>query len=320
MRVFICIVFYMIFLGSKAQQLPVFSSWQHNLYLINPAVTGYDMYMDFSLHGKKQWAGFDNSPFNQTLTIHSSLNESNIGLGGGFFNDNLGTIKHSGFLASVGYHLPVGDEARLGFGVTTRLSFYGLDLSKIDLYHANDPLVNANVRSGLVPDISAGFLLHREDYFVGISAQNILSSKASFNPGFQVTDIAHYNAMAGLRIEANKALGFTPAVYVSYIDGYPIFVDFRVTTHYNNRFDFDLGIKSNKDMVVGFGMEIIDYLKVHYTYDLVLSGIRSGTWGSHEILLSYDFYYNPLYKGNKKRYKWIKKGSKPKFDKKRDAF
>lgn len=300
---------------SKGQQLPVFSQWQNNLYTLNPAVTGYDMYMDISLHGKKQWMGLENSPFNQMLTVHSSINELPIGVGGGFFNDNIGTIKHSGFLASFGYHVKVGEEAKLGFGLSGRMSFYGIDLDKVSVTDNNDPLLTSNMRSGLVPDVSFGLLLHRYDYFIGLSAQNLLSSKAGFDPNYQIADIMHLNFIAGWRIEANKILGFTPAVYVSRIESFPIFADFRFTTHYNNRFDFDLGFRSSGDLIFGVGIEVIDYLKLHYAYDLVTSNLRAGTSGSHEILLSYDFYYNPLYKGNKKRYKWIKKGPKAKLEK-----
>ena len=99
MRILIAIAFMVICtisLPSIGQQLPVHSSWQHNPYLLNPAVTGYDMFMDFSLQGKKQWAGFKDGPLNQELSLHSSINELALGVGGHFFNDQLGTIKRSG--------------------------------------------------------------------------------------------------------------------------------------------------------------------------------------------------------------------------------
>lgn len=315
MRIIVGVILICISGFSFGQQLPVFSQWQNNLYTINPAIAGYDMYMDISLHGKKQWVGLENSPFNQMLTVHSSINEMPIGVGGGFFNDNIGTIKHSGFMGTFAYHAKVGEETKLGFGITSRLSFYGIDLDKVAVTDNNDPLLSSNMRSGLVPDISFGVLLHRYDYFVGLSAQNLLSSKVGFDPNYQIADIMHLNMMAGWRIEANQAIGFTPAIYVSRIESYPIFVDFRFSSHYNNRFDFDLGYRSSGDVILGVGIEIIDYLKFHYAYDIITSNLRSGTSGSHEILLSYDFYYNPLYKGSKKRYKWIKKGPKPKLDK-----
>ncbi len=310
MRVTLVISLMLIGFGLRAQQLPAYSLWTQNPYVLNPAVSGYDMFMDFSLHGKKQWAGFDGSPFNQQLTMHSSINEMSLGVGGGFFNDNLGTIKHSGFLLSSAYHLQVGEEVKLGFGLGGRFSFYGLDQAKLNLHDPNDASISSQMRSGLVPDVSFGILLSKSNFMFGLSAQNMLSSKRDLGTNLAISDISHFNFYGYYRIEGNNKFTFTPAVYSSYIVGYPIYVDARFITSYMERYDLELGFKSSKDLVLGLGFEIIDYLKVSYNYDLVLSGLRPGTSGSHEILISYDFYYNPLYKGSKRRYKWITKGTR----------
>jgi len=291
-----------------AQQLPVFSAWQQNLYTINPAIAGHDVYMDISVHGKKQWAGFENSPFNQMLTTHSSINELPIGVGGGVFNDQLGTIKQSGFMATGAYHFNLNETLKLGFGITGRMTFYGLNTDKLQLAQTNDPLINANIRSGITPDVSFGMLLHHDDFSFGLSAQNMLNTKAEFNSSYRVFNLAHYNATGLWHFYLSNTFILSPAVYVSYIKEYPVFVDFRTSLQYNDRFYFDLGFRSTGDIVIGAGIEILDNLKVHYNYDLVTSILRVGTSGSHEILMSYDFYYNPLYKKSKKRYKWIKKG------------
>jgi len=289
-----------------AQQLPVYSGYLHNPYLINPAVTGYDLYMDISLQAKKQWAGLDAGPFNQIITVHSSINENNYGFGGGIFDDELGTLRNSGFLASGAYHLMVGEETKLGFGVTGRFNFYSINQAKLIVQDNNDLLLMTNPKSGLTPDLSFGFLLHRYDYFIGISLQNVLASNANLG-GFSLYDIRHFNFLARWSLQLNESIGLTPGVYVSYINGFSVYGDIRLLMDYEEKFVFELGFKTNLDLVLGIGMEIIEDLKVNYNYDLVLSGMSGSTWGSHELVISYDFYYNPAYKVSKPRYKWIRK-------------
>lgn len=312
MRLLIAIAFMVICtisLPSIGQQLPVHSSWQHNPYLLNPAVTGYDMFMDFSLQGKKQWAGYKDGPLNQELSLHSSINELALGVGGHFFNDQLGTIKRSGFAVSSAYHLKLGEETKLGFGMEGSFSFYSINQDKLNLRDPNDNLLQSGFKTGLVPDVSAGLLLHRYDYMIGVSVQNILSASGDLGQNYFISDIAHYNVFATYWFSFNDKWSMMPSAQLSYIDGFDVFGDFKVSTYYNEKFILDFGGKTNGDIVLGMGMEVIDYLRVHYIADLVTSPMRSAGGSSHEILLSYDFYYNPLYKGSKRRYKWIDKVS-----------
>ncbi|MFZ5554018.1 MAG: PorP/SprF family type IX secretion system membrane protein [Bacteroidota bacterium] len=292
----------------SAQQLPLFSSFDQNLYLINPGMTGFGRYTFFSTGAKKQWTGFEGSPFTQQFSVHSSINEKNIGVGGSFLNDTRGILRTTGFSASFGYHLKAGANAKLGMGITGNFYSYSLDQSAMNLYHPDDALLQANMKSGLVPNFAVGMALYREDYVVGISAVNLLSSKINFNETHQNTEATHYYLHAKWRIQNNEYFGFTPSLLASSVNGYTYYADLQTTFHFYNRFDFILGARNNKDIHMGAGMEIIENLRLYYYYDMILSSLRPGNGGSHEIFITYNWYYNPFYKGDKARYKWIRKG------------
>ena len=305
MRGLIVIALVLYAAAMNAQQLPVYSGYVHNPYVLNPAVTGYDNYMDFSLHVKKQWVGLENAPFNQILTVHSSINQSNIGFGGGVYNDQLGTIRNQGFLFSGAYHLPVGESARLGMGISGSFNYYRIDQSKLIVQDQQDLLLTVNPNTGLVPDFSFGWLLHRDDYYFGVSFQNVLETSKPIG-SLALSNLRHVNVMGQWFTQVSDAIGLAPAAYISYVQGFPLFADFRIVADYYQIFDFEIGIKSTKDLVFGVGMEVIEDLRINYIYDLVLGGI-GGNAGSHELVLSYNFYYNPAYKRSKPRYKWIRK-------------
>ena len=47
---------------SFAQQLPLYSQYLYNKFLINPAVAGSDGYTSLNLTARKQWVGLSGSP------------------------------------------------------------------------------------------------------------------------------------------------------------------------------------------------------------------------------------------------------------------
>jgi len=165
------------------------------------------------------------------------------------------------------------------------------------------------MKSGIVPDFSFGMALHRDDYVVGISAMNLLSSKIKFGDTHQNNEATHFYFHSKWRIQKNETFGVTPSLLASYVKGYPVYGDLQTTLHFYNRFDFILGARTNMDLHTGVGMEIIENLRLYYYYDMVLSGLKYGNGGSHEIFISYNWYYNPFYKADKARYKWISKGN-----------
>lgn len=314
MRILITIAS-LLALNGFGQQLPVYSTYVHNPFVLNPAVTGYGMFTDFALQGKRQWTGYDDGPFNQILTVHSSINEKPLGVGGSVFNDRQGILNHSGFSTSTAYHLPVGAEAKLGVGVEGSFSFYSLKMDAIDVEDAGDPLLSSNPRSGIVPDLSVGMLLHRGDYMLGVSAQNILTRRADFT-GYGLSNLMHVNIFGVLHTQLHDKLEMSPSIYVGLLDPFPAFIDGRITFNYQEKFIFETGYKSNQNLVIGAGIELAENLRFIYNYDWVLSSLRSFSDNSHEIALTYDFYYNPMYKGSKRRYKWIRRIPKPSLDKK----
>lgn len=69
----ILIVIAIASLHSKAQQMPQFSMYIWNNYLINPAIGGADNSVDVKLGYRNQWAGIDGAPRTTYLTIHTQL-------------------------------------------------------------------------------------------------------------------------------------------------------------------------------------------------------------------------------------------------------
>jgi len=316
MKFLILNILFLLFSPSLfGQQFPVITSVDHNFYHINPGTTGKEMYSVFSMYGRKQWTGFSDSPFTQSLSAHSSISKIKWGIGGAIHNDTRGIIRTTGFQLSTAYHISVGEKAKLGMGITGHFNRYAIDYEKLRLYHPNDILLQARGKSKMVPDFSSGITLHRDDFTIGISALNLLSSKIKFSDEFENNQERHYYFHANWSIDFNDNFGINPCAIISMVDGYPIYMDFRNTFYFKQMIEFAIGYRNQNEMILGAGFIFNDSWHLNYYYDIALSGVNVGIGTSHELMITFDFFYDPLYKGSKRRYKWIRKAPKASFEK-----
>ena len=95
MKKYITLVLVLITGLSQAQQLPTFSQYMLNPYIINPAAAGMQGDTRFFLHYRNQWMGFANSPKTFAITFETPLNNNKVGLGFQFQNDQSHILVHN---------------------------------------------------------------------------------------------------------------------------------------------------------------------------------------------------------------------------------
>ena len=120
---------------SKAwpHQMPMYSQYMMNRFLLNPAVAGYDGLTTLNLTAREQWMGLPHSPRTVALSADTRLMKSpssrpgrpdrrsvmnllrsgNVGLGGYIYNDRSGLIDRTGLQFSYAYHIRMQQQASL---------------------------------------------------------------------------------------------------------------------------------------------------------------------------------------------------------------
>src|SRR5512133_78239 len=78
-----------------AQQIPNFSLYNMNHYLVNPAATGITDRMPVSLSYRKIWAGMTNAPSVQYLSANTKV-APEMGVGARIFNFQAGPLRKTG--------------------------------------------------------------------------------------------------------------------------------------------------------------------------------------------------------------------------------
>jgi type IX secretion system PorP/SprF family membrane protein len=187
------------FIALNGQQLPVYSQYLYNKFLINPAVAGSDGYTSLNLTAREQWVGMEGAPSTFSFSAQSRILKKNytnrygkakkvfhrpksdgkIGLGGYVFNDKSGLTQRTGFSATYAYHLWLQNNTQFSMGLAFTGYHFKINTKAISLEDPNDPLLNTDLQKGVfIPDASFGLYLLNAKYTVGFSADQLFQAVA----------------------------------------------------------------------------------------------------------------------------------------------
>ncbi|MDF2455796.1 MAG: hypothetical protein K0R51_1789 [Cytophagaceae bacterium] len=288
-----------------AQQDAAYSMYFFNPVYINPAYAGSREVLSGSLVHRSQWVSMPGAPSSQSLTVHSALPNSRIGLGLQVNNDELGPMKNTGVSAVVAYHLPLTEKTKLSFGMSGSLNNIRINWNEININDDFDPAFTNNTSSSWVPDVNAGLYLYKTRFYLGLSANHLLQSR------FGLTDAPGANRAkfhrqlyltSGVVIPVSAAVDFRPSVLVKYVGAAPAVAEIDGSFIFYEKLFLGAGFRSAKrinmagmdNMLIGIvQFQFTEYLSAGYAYDYYLN--RNGTYnsiGTHEIMLGFDISRN----------------------------
>ncbi len=276
-----------------AQQAPQFSQYMFNTISINPAYAGSREIMVVNLLNRSQWIGVNGAPNTQTLSAHTSLPNTQLGVGLSFVNDNLGYENTTYAFADVSYTIDFDyfDDYKLALGLKFGASKYGIDDELLnDPEYSNDVFLNT-VDFKLHPNIGAGFYFRGPSFYFGFSAPKLLS-QVSDNE-YAYTDRAIYYLNGGYLLDVNKHLKFKPSFIVKYTDGAPISFDFSTMFYLNEKIWLGASYRYHDAFGAIANFKVLDGLFVGYAYDYITSNLGNYSSGSHELMINYEFEFPP---------------------------
>ena len=188
------------------QQQAQFSQYIVNEFLVNPALSGSEDFIDIKAGYRSQWAGFgDFAPKTFYLSGHTTLGKSHFkrtkkndyhnwhGAGGLFQSDNTGLASStSGYInysynfqitPGTGYNRNHKDGVRMSVGTFLGFNQFSIDGSQLDPEETDDDAITTNLeQTTTLPDGSIGAMLYYQDqFFIGVSVFNIFGSRIRFS-------------------------------------------------------------------------------------------------------------------------------------------
>jgi type IX secretion system PorP/SprF family membrane protein len=281
----------------KAQQSSLYTMYMWNQLIINPAYAGSREAVSASLVSRHQWVGLDGAPSTQVLSIHSPLPNDNVGLGLTIENDRIGPTNNTGVWGDFAYRIRTGENTKLSFGLRAGFSIFQADLSNVENTEPNDPAFLRNVDNNFLPNFGLGVYYSGKKGYVGLASPTLLESEVNdfsiSGANLRGVNERHYYLLGGYVFNLSSdssGVMFKPATVIRLVNGAP--VSFDVSANFLIQQKLWLGVAYRYlDSFAGIiSFQFTEHLQAGYSYDFGTSRLNNYHNGSHEIMLSYDFF------------------------------
>jgi type IX secretion system PorP/SprF family membrane protein len=318
---YLLVLFVITIQVSRAQQLPQYTQYVFNNYLLNPAVTGIENYTDAKLGYRSQWTGLNGAPVTSFLTVNTPIGNDFIdgdatGFGGageinpssrlytqnyqasaphhgvGFIlmTDKAGPLTQTNVAATYAYHLGVAPKLNLAVGVSAGFTRVSLNTSELTLATPLDPAIANGDNSQWKPDLGLGTWLYSSDFYVGVSVQQLLKQNLYFsttNTAVNVSQtVPHYFFTAGTKLYLSDDITLLPSFLIKAIQPVPLTYDVNLKASFQDKFWLGGSYRHNDSFGVLAGFNLSSFVNVGYSYDITTSSLNTVSNGTHEIVLS----------------------------------
>lgn len=273
-----------------AQQDPQYTQYMYNMNVVNPAYAGSKESLSLTGLYRKQWSGFEGAPETFTLAIHSPVGEK-VGLGLSAIKDELGPVKETNVFADFSYTLDLSASLKLALGVKAGVTFHDVGLTGLELIHPGDPFFSENIDNSY-PNVGAGAFLYADNFYVGLSAPNLIKSVHLDENGLKYgSEELHYFATAGYIFDVNNNFKLKPSVMVKSSFDAPVSFDANLNALFFERFEIGGSYRLDDSFSGLVGFQFSPMLRIGYAYDHVVSDLSAITSASHEVILTFDLYF-----------------------------
>ncbi|MDT8402137.1 MAG: type IX secretion system membrane protein PorP/SprF [Bacteroidales bacterium] len=320
-RILIYMALIILSVSSAAQQLPLYSQYLFNEYLINPAVAGSDGYTSINLTAREQWLGYSGAPRTYSFSFQTRLLKSTykirgsssrkrsyrpgrdgkVGLGGYVFSDRNGLIQRTGLQATYAYHTWIYGGTQLSFGLSATAFHFRIDEDRVRLEDPDDPILYSNLRKGVfIPDANFGVYLLNYRYNAGFSVEQLFQSYIKLgNPSYKnLSLLRHYYLFGAYSFPLDTRSEIEPNFMFRMSEQFKPQVDIGIRYSFMDDFWAGLSYRTGNIIITSIGARWND-LYFGYAFDYYFSEIQSYTYGSHEIIVALKL------GSSDRRYRWL---------------
>jgi type IX secretion system PorP/SprF family membrane protein len=303
------------------QQLPLYSQYLYNKFLINPAVAGSDGFTSVNLTAREQWAGYSGAPRTVSISLQTRMlkksyilkktqgnrqvyrpkSDGKVGFGGYIFSDKNGLVQRTGFQASYAFHTWLHNNTQLSMGLALTGYHYKINEKEINFEDPNEPLLNNNLLRGIfVPDATFGAYLLNMKYSFGFSADQLFEASAKIgNYAYKNFKMSrHYYLFGSYNFNSGSYIEIQPAFLLMMSEQLKPQADIGITYIYNQDIWAGLAFRTSGALITNLGVKYKNIF-IGYAFDFTLQEIQRITYGTHEITLALKF------GDNARRYRWL---------------
>ena len=318
------LIYIALFLGGIlsegfSQQVPLYSQYMLNGFLLNPAVAGSEGYTAVNLTAREQWIGLQNGPGTYALSFQTRVlrksyisretsilkdqqentRSGNIGVGGYFFKDRNGAVERTGFKGTYAYHI-IFPESQLSFGLSFVAYQYRLNEDLINFADPGDVLWLGADKSVFIPDADAGVYYTASKYWAGLSVDQLFESTLKIGDSGYARYVMerNYYIMGGYDFEVKPEITISPSTLIKIAENGKLQADINGKIFIQQTYWGGLTYRTGHALIVMAGISI-DKFMFGYAFDIGLNSIMKHSYGSHEFTFIVKF------GDNARRYRWL---------------
>ncbi|WP_421939103.1 type IX secretion system membrane protein PorP/SprF [Pedobacter sp.] len=319
-RSFLCLTVIMLYSYCvSAQQKPQYTQYVMNNYVLNPALSGIENYIDLRIGHRQQWQGLQNAPKTSFVSANWALGKEYLwgnalsfeqdgndprgrnyaqyytaspahhGMGIYAVSDKAGALSTAVFNLSYAYHLAVGQRLNLSLGLSAGVSRTAIDENSLLLENPNDPALSNAGRKLIRPDLAAGVWLYGRRFFSGLAVQQLVPNSISFHNDSALQpsakQVPHVFLTGGYKFDLSEDISTTPSILVKWIAPAPTSVDFNVKMAFRDQLWLGAGYRKDDAASLMAGFNISHLVNLTYSYDFTTSELNRVSNGSHEVVL-----------------------------------
>lgn len=283
------------------QQDPMFTQYMFNTLAINPAYAGSRQALNISALYRNQWNVIEGAPVTQTVFVHSPIPYTMSGAGLSVINDQIGPTRQMLIYGDYSYtmefnkfNLALGLKAGANWiktDITPLLTNENIDYSGYDL---NDPAFDRIPSKKIAPDFGAGVYAYSSRWYLGASVPKIIETElVNEATHAESKENRHYFFIAGAMLPMNPWLQFKPTAFLKATESAPMQLDVTASFLFAERILAGGMLRTQDSWGLLFMVEVTRGLRVGYSYDRPTTSLSTATNGAHELMISYDFIFNP---------------------------
>lgn len=310
-------------LPAFAQQNAQYGQYVFNGLYINPAYAGFKDKIYLQAFARTQWTGIKGAPQSLSVSLDAPLPKTKIGLGVIITKDKIGAQSSTNATANISYHLNFNEEATksLAFGMGLGALQSSINGSLLTPINEGDPSIPTLVVSRTIPDVRTGIQYSTEKFFIGFSANHLLSKYLVVVNDYSVFSMKvepHFYLTVAKVFQMNNDIILKPSFLIKDDINGPTSLNLNTFLLIKNKFwigglyqtSVKLYPKNNlqsnlpSKSALGFIAEVFakPNLRLGYGYEYSLNKLGAYDDGSHELSIS--FYLNNT-KSQKKAYNYF---------------
>ncbi|CAN5539148.1 hypothetical protein BH10BAC4_BH10BAC4_15360 [soil metagenome] len=283
--------FFLLSFESNSQQLPLYTQYAFNPYMINPSMVAYSNRPELNLLYRQQWANVQDGPKTLQFDFQLPLN-SKMAIGVNVNNDKSVLLSSTSILATYGYKIQLAPNHQLGFGLSAGIYSNKLNLDEVAPADLTDPVLLTSQNNSMVLDGQFGAHYKFKNFVVGYSLVNLLnrSNYSTTTTGdLKTVQLRNQILFASYRFSlVPDALYLQPNVAYRLSQNNLNYYEASLVTSYRNIIDVGGGYRQN------FGPTVM--LRVHFkrlqvgaSYDFPSNTAQVSGGGTREIQLKWSF-------------------------------